>query len=330
MLEVDVDVRRLVALAADEALEQHFAARGVDLGDEERVADGRVRRRAASLAQDAARARERDDVVHGEEIRLVGELGDQRELVLDERAHVRGNARAAERAVAGKQRRGIGVGGAIVRIPVTRTITPPTPIVPVIPLREPALDQLAQPRRRRFSRRHDLLRVFVAQLVERKAAALRDRERFGEQLRRIDAGEARTRAQVPLAVGMGAFGDSYLNHFWLICACTPRDAGPANQRAQLDERGWLKRRPDSPPSALAGPPSFVPGEFTPDGYSLTTNQPPYQPSRVPPAPGGDARFADPSKGILPPQTQKTIGDTLSAKGISWTTPITCRRSSRTR
>jgi acid phosphatase len=116
---------------------------------------------------------------------------------------------------------------------------------------------------------------------------------------------------------MAAFGDSYLNHFWLICACTPIAAGPPNLRAQLDERGWLKRRPDSPPSALQGPAAFVPGEFSPDGYSLTTNQPPYQPSRVPPARDGDPRFADPSKPILPPQTQKTIGDTLSAKGVTW-------------
>jgi acid phosphatase len=116
---------------------------------------------------------------------------------------------------------------------------------------------------------------------------------------------------------MGAFGDSYLNHFWLICACTPVDPGPANLRAQLDERGWLKRRPDSPSSALTGPAVFVPGEFTTDGYSLSTNQPPYEPSRVPPAAGGDPRFADPTKQILPPQTQRTIGDTLSAKGVSW-------------
>jgi acid phosphatase len=95
---------------------------------------------------------------------------------------------------------------------------------------------------------------------------------------------------------MGAFGDSYLNHIWLICACTPRDDGPVAQRAQLDERGWLKRRADSPASALTGPAVFVAGEFTQDGYSLTTHQPPYQPSRVPPAPGGDPRFADPAKG----------------------------------
>src|SRR4030095_11580508 len=128
---------------------------------------------------------------------------------------------------------------------------------------------------------------------------------------------------------MAAFGDSYLNHFWLVCACTPRDPKPpATVVAQLDERGWLKRRPTSSASALGGPAEFVPGDFTADGYSLSTNQPPYQParvapaplshpSRVPPAPVGDPRFADPTKAILPPQTQATIGDTLSAKGISW-------------
>jgi acid phosphatase len=117
---------------------------------------------------------------------------------------------------------------------------------------------------------------------------------------------------------MASFGDSYINHFWLVCACTPRDPKPpANLVAQLDERGWLKRRPTSPASALDGPADFVPGDFTSDGYSLSTNQPPYQPSRVPPAPGGDPRYADPSKQILPPQTQTTIGDTLSAKGVSW-------------
>jgi acid phosphatase len=117
---------------------------------------------------------------------------------------------------------------------------------------------------------------------------------------------------------MGSFGDSFLNHFWLICACTPVDLkAPENLRAQLDERGWLKRRPDSPSSALVGPASFVPSDFTPDGFAISTNQPPYQPSRVPPAKDGDPRFADSEKQILPPQTMTTIGDTLSAKGVTW-------------
>ncbi len=117
---------------------------------------------------------------------------------------------------------------------------------------------------------------------------------------------------------MGAFGDSYINHFWLVCACTPEFRNvAANLRAQLDENGWLKRRPDSPPSSLAGPALFVPGDFTPDGYSVGTAQPPWQPSRVPPAKDSDPRYTDPTKPTLPPQTAKTIGDTLSAKGVSW-------------
>ncbi len=117
---------------------------------------------------------------------------------------------------------------------------------------------------------------------------------------------------------MGSFGDSFINHFWLICACTPVDPkAPENLRARLDERGWLKRLPDSPPSALTGPASFVPSEFTPDGYAVSTNQPPYQPSRVPPAKDGDRRLADPGKHFLPPQTLQTIGDTLSAKDVTW-------------
>ena len=118
---------------------------------------------------------------------------------------------------------------------------------------------------------------------------------------------------------MGAFGGSYLNHVWLICACTPVDPNaPANLRAKLDDRGWLERAPSSPGSVLEGPPKFVQsGLLTPDGYSVNTTQPPYQPSIVPPAAGGDPRLTDPAKYTLPPQTLKTIGDTLSAKGVSW-------------
>jgi acid phosphatase len=109
---------------------------------------------------------------------------------------------------------------------------------------------------------------------------------------------------------MGAFGGSYLNHQWLICACTPRDANaPDNLRAQVDDKGWLKRKPDSPASALQGDLVLFGGDVTPDGWSVNTTQPPYQPSAVPPAKGGDARYSDPARHVLPPQTAKTIGDT---------------------
>jgi len=117
---------------------------------------------------------------------------------------------------------------------------------------------------------------------------------------------------------MGAFGGSYLNHFWLVCACTAQwpDA-PARDRAQVGEGGRLVMRSGSPASALDGPPQFLDGDVTPDGYVVNTAQPPYQPSGYAPAVGGDPRFADPEKHPLPPQTTKTIGDTLSGRGISW-------------
>jgi len=118
---------------------------------------------------------------------------------------------------------------------------------------------------------------------------------------------------------MGAFGGSYLNHQWLICACTPADPGaPDNAKAQLDEQGRLKKRPASPASVLDGPVQLFDGRVSPDGYVVNTSQPPYQPSGIPPAPGGNPDLANPAGHPLPPQTLKTIGDTLSAKGVSWT------------
>ena len=117
---------------------------------------------------------------------------------------------------------------------------------------------------------------------------------------------------------MGAFGGSYLNHQWLICACTPMDTGsPDSAKAQLDESGRLKKRPGSPASVLDGPVQLFDGRISPDGYVVNTSQPPYQPSGVPPAPGGDRDFANSAGHPLPPQTLKTIGDTLSAKNVSW-------------
>lgn len=117
---------------------------------------------------------------------------------------------------------------------------------------------------------------------------------------------------------MGAFGGSYLNHQWLVCACTPQypDA-PPGLVAKVDTEGRLVRLPDSPASAKKGPPRYDNDGPVSEGYSVNTQQPSYQPSGIPPKEGGDPRFADPDKKPLPPQTQKSVGDTLSAKGISW-------------
>ena len=60
------------------------------------------------------------------------------------------------------------------------------------------------------------------------------------------------------------------------------------------------------------------GQVTPDFYAVNTLQPPYQPSAVKPAPNGDPALADPSAtNRLPPQSETTIGDLLSQKGVTW-------------
>jgi len=116
----------------------------------------------------------------------------------------------------------------------------------------------------------------------------------------------------------GAFGGSFLNHMWLVCACTPVDqSAPASAHVHLDAQGRLKRKPGSAKSVLEGPVQVQDGRVSPDGYAVNTSQPPYQPSGIPPAAAGNPDFADTAKHPLPPQTEKTIADTLSAKGVTW-------------
>ncbi len=136
----------------------------------------------------------------------------------------------------------------------------------------------------------------------------------------------------------GAFGGSFLNHQYLICACAPEypAAGTAAAKPSIAvlERdaagGYLPRLKTSttpPASALDEPPAFAKsGDIAPlnyfgDGkfYAVNTMQPPYQPSRNKPA-AQDASFlyADPhNPTTLPPQTRRNLGDALDAKGISW-------------
>jgi phospholipase C len=116
---------------------------------------------------------------------------------------------------------------------------------------------------------------------------------------------------------MAAFGGSYLNHQWLVCACTPMDLNaPKEARAQL-ENGILKKKPGSPASALKGPVEVFDGRASPDGFLVNTTQPLHQPSGIPPAAQGSRELADPTRYPAPAFTDKTIGDTLSAKGVSW-------------
>ncbi len=90
-----------------------------------------------------------------------------------------------------------------------------------------------------------------------------------------------------------AFGDSFLNHQWLICACTPTwPNAPASIKAELDAQGILTKD----------------GQVTPDGYAITTSYAVNTPH--------PANITDPSL-LVPNQTHATIGDRLSEKGISW-------------
>jgi phospholipase C len=124
---------------------------------------------------------------------------------------------------------------------------------------------------------------------------------------------------------MGAFGGSFMNHIYFACACVAfypnaNQSPAAAEISRVDKDGVsLLTMPGSPKSALHGVPHYVnDGLLTPDFYAVNTMQPPYQPSGVGPANGGDRRFADPnSSRVLVPQTKQTIGDLLSAKDISW-------------
>ena len=124
---------------------------------------------------------------------------------------------------------------------------------------------------------------------------------------------------------MGAFGGSFFNHQWLVCACAPTypnaDKSPAKPSIAVVEADGvtLKAAANSPKSAMDGPPKFVgDGNLTPDFYAVNTMQPPYQPSGNEPPKDGDKALADPAKPTtLPPQTEPTIGDLLTLKHVSW-------------
>jgi len=116
-----------------------------------------------------------------------------------------------------------------------------------------------------------------------------------------------------------AFGGSFLNHQWLIAAATPSWPAsapePANQYAIVDSNGMPNNYPlyhaTGPVLDPAGT-RACPAQGAPDpnpglacgSYSVNTIQPTYQPTS-----------SNPLK--LPPQTGTTIGDELSAAGVSW-------------
>ena len=140
----------------------------------------------------------------------------------------------------------------------------------------------------------------------------------------------------------GAFGGSFLNHQYLICACAPvapadfitnnapkiTVLGTANTKGVPQLAVTTTGTSPSPTSALTGPPAFAastaiaPLDYfgVGDGYrAINTIQPAYEPSGNPPAVGAtDLHFADPtSASTLPAQTQMTVGDQLTAMNVNW-------------
>lgn len=90
-----------------------------------------------------------------------------------------------------------------------------------------------------------------------------------------------------------AFGGSMLNHFWLVCACTPRFAdAPEEMRIRFDAAGDMVQS----------------GSVTEDGYAVNTAFPEARPH--PKALEGTGKF-------VPAQAMPTIADRLEEKGVSW-------------
>jgi acid phosphatase len=135
----------------------------------------------------------------------------------------------------------------------------------------------------------------------------------------------------------GAWGGSFLNHQYLVCACAPSVPAAtvaANHMsvntlaAPISGVPQLAANNSQAASALAGAPSLKTGNLAPldyfgvgDGYrAVNTMQPAFQPSGNKPADNVamDALYANPAAATtLPPQTQTTIGDLLSEAGVGW-------------
>jgi phospholipase C len=101
-----------------------------------------------------------------------------------------------------------------------------------------------------------------------------------------------------------AFGGSMLNHFWLVCACTPRWENPPAEfitDPMYDAQGKLITPGEDYVNGGGK------GNVTPDGYLINDVDPRYNP-----------HHADvPLDLLAPPQDALTIGDRLSEKGLTW-------------
>ena len=124
-----------------------------------------------------------------------------------------------------------------------------------------------------------------------------------------------------------AFGGSFLNHQWLVAAATPiwakapNDGGPDDLHSVVDGNGMPTNYPlyssgipgalrDSQLTVSCSPPAgrpAAPANLACGDYAVNTSQPTYQPFSPGTAPSRQ----------LPPLTNPTIGDRLSAAHIDW-------------
>ena len=128
----------------------------------------------------------------------------------------------------------------------------------------------------------------------------------------------------------GAFGGSFLNHQYLVCACAPVQTNTYKidtATAAVNADGVsLQLAANNPASALAGPPAYVnDGRLTPPDasgkrHAINTIYPPYQPSDNAPDANGDQRLAtlNTISTLAPvPASQVTIGDLLTNANVGW-------------
>ena len=92
VFEIDVDVRRLSALAAGETLEDECELVRIDRGHPQAITDRGVGRRASALAEDVFRSGVMNQIVNRQKIRLVLRVTDEIQLFFQRVPHLLRNA----------------------------------------------------------------------------------------------------------------------------------------------------------------------------------------------------------------------------------------------
>ena len=165
MLEIDVDVRRFVALLADEAFEKHLDQLRIHFRDFQGVTHDGIRGGAASLAQDRLRPASRpgDDLMHRQKEMLVAQLFDELQLPVH---------RASDF--------------------LWHCVRPA--------LAESLFSKVAQMFRRRCVLRRQFARIVITQNVQGEFAALCDAHSLLEKIRRINRRQILQAPQMALTI----------------------------------------------------------------------------------------------------------------------------------